>query len=81
MTRRKTPEEYLNECKEKGLDLPIEDYKGSKIKIKHRCKEGHIYYQIPNDHLKGIGCRDCGIILRCSKQKKTAKEYIKECKE
>ena len=28
MPRKKTPEEYYNECKEKGLDLPIEDYKG-----------------------------------------------------
>lgn len=81
MTRKKTPEEYYDECKEKGYDLPIENYRGSKIKIKHKCSKGHIYYQIPNDHLKGIGCKECGIISRSSKQKKTAREYIKECKE
>ena len=57
--RKKTPEEYYNLCKEKGYDLPIEDYKGSKIRIKHRCKIGHVYEQRPNNHLNGASCPFC----------------------
>lgn len=61
-TKKKTSEEYYNECKEKGLDLPIEDYINSRTKIKHKCSNGHIYKQIPNDHLRGKGCKECYII-------------------
>ena len=76
MPRKKTPEEYLNECREKGLDLPIEDYKGVNVKIKHKCKYGHIYPQKPNGHLDGNGCPICS-----GNNKKTPEEYVKECKE
>ena len=63
-TRRKTPQEYYNECKEKGLDLPIEDYINNSTKIKHKCFRGHIYKQIPKDHLSGKGCKECYTIER-----------------
>ena len=76
MPRRKTPEEYIKECKDKGLDLPIEDYVNATTKIKHRCNKGHIYKQTPSHHLGGRGCPYCkGLFL------KTPEEYIKECKE
>lgn len=71
-----TPKEYLTLCKERGYDLPIEDYKNSKIKIKHRCSKGHIYEQTPHDHLKGNGCFICN-----GNFKKTPKQYYKECKD
>ena len=74
--RRKTPEEYYKECKEKGYDLPIEDYKGVNIKIKYKCNKGHIYSQLPSNHLKGQSCPICG-----GTRKKTSEEYYKECKE
>ena len=75
MPRKKTPEEYYNDCKEKGLDLPIEDYKGSKVKIKHKCKNGHIYEQTPTHNLSGIGCHFCNGGI-----KYTPSNYINECK-
>ena len=59
MSKAKTPQEYYNECKEKGLDLPIEDYVNNRIKLKHRCKNGHIYLQNPCSHLRGQGCPIC----------------------
>ena len=77
MPRMKTNEEYIQECKDKGLDLPIEDYKGNKVKINHKCKHGHIYPQRPNDHLKGIGCPICSN----DNKKKTPEDYLKECKD
>ena len=75
--KRKTPKQYLKECEDKGLDLPIEDYQTNKIKIKHKCKNGHVYYQTPSHHLKGQSCPYC----KNTKQKKTPKQYIQKCKD
>ena len=75
--KRKTPKQYLKECEDKGLDLPIEDYQTNKIKIKHKCKKGHVYYQTPSHHLKGQSCPYC----KNTKQKKTPKQYIQKCKD
>ena len=74
--KHKTPEEYYQECKDKGLDLPIEDYVNNSTKIKHKCiKCGNIYYQRPHAHLNGNGCPFCKGI-----KKKTSEEYYQECK-
>ena len=73
--RRKTNEEYIEECKQKGYDLPVEEYKGSHTKINHKCKKcGNIYEQKPNDHLRGVGCPYC-----YGNNRKTTKQYIDEC--
>ena len=76
MVRRKTNEEYINECKQLGIDLPIEEYKGAHTPIKHKCKQGHVYKQKPNNHLSGNGCPKC-----YGTPKKTIEEYIQECKQ
>ena len=81
MPRKKTLEEYLKECKEKGLDLPIEDYVNNKTKIRFKCSRGHIYIQRPDHHLDNHGCKFCATIKLSNKRRKTTKEYIKECKE
>lgn len=57
--RRKSSEEYIQECKSKGLDLPIEDYVNAITKIKHRCSRGHVYEQRPDDHIHDKGCSIC----------------------
>lgn len=46
MVRRKTNEEYLQQCKNLGYDLPIEKYINSITPIKHKCKQGQ--GEIPN---------------------------------
>jgi len=38
-----------------------DDYVNSYTKIKILCKCGHIFYQRPNDHLRGSGCPKCKI--------------------
>ena len=74
----KTPDKYYNECKEKGLDLPIEDYVNATTKIKHKCNKcGKIYDQKPNNHLQGQECPYCSGVIK----KTNAKYYYKECKE
>lgn len=74
--KKKTPQDYLNECKDKGYDLPIEDYKGVTTKINHKCKYGHIYSQTPSSHLRGQGCPEC-----YGNKQKTPEGYLQECKE
>lgn len=81
MSRKKTPEEYYNECKENGLDLPIEDYVNNKTKIRFKCSRGHIYFQRPDHHLNNHGCKLCATIKLSNKRRKTTKQYIQECKE
>ena len=76
MPRRKTTEEYIQECKDKGYDLPIENYINSSTEIKHKCSKGHTYFQIPNNHLKGHGCPIC-----YGNQKKTPESYLNGCKD
>lgn len=81
MPRMKTNEEYIQECKDKGLDLPIEDYKGALTKINHKCKNGHVYGQLPSSHLQGVGCPTCGWVASNNKRRKTNRDYLKECKD
>ena len=80
MTRKKTNEEYIQECKDKNYDLPIEEYINALTKIKHKCSNGHIYKQTPSSHLSGCGCPKCKKLLEVKKRTKTNEEYIEECK-
>ena len=75
MVKRKTSEEYYQECKAKHLDLPIEDYVNNRTKIKYKCKQGHIYEQLPSIHLRGHGCPVC-----YGNKKKSSNDYYNECK-
>ena len=73
----KTDKCYLQECKQKGLDLPIEPYVNNIKKIRHKCSKGHIYEQTPRDHLRGSGCPYCS-----GQAKRVDKEYyLVQCKE
>lgn len=82
--KRKTTEQYKQECKEMGYDLPIEDYINGHTKIKHRCKKcNNIYSQTPAHHLEGRGCKKCAIeytasLTRVSKTKREYKIYCKK---
>lgn len=60
MTKKKTTQEYINECKQGGFDPPIEQYINCYTKIKHKCNKcGFVYPQTPSNHLKGKGCPKC----------------------
>lgn len=60
MGKRLTNKDYIDECKEKDLDLPIENYVNAKTKIKHICSRcGNIYEQTPYNHLENYGCPIC----------------------
>lgn len=68
---------FVKECKLKGLDLPVENYKGANKLIKFKCQQcGGLYTQTPSAHLKGEGHFKCN-----GGHKKTPKEYFTECEQ
>jgi len=59
---KKTTEQFIadaNKVHNKVFDYSLSIYNGSKIPIKIKCPNGHIFEQKPNDHLNGFGCRIC----------------------
>ena len=75
-TKKKIPKDYYDECVKLGVDLPIEDYRGNNKLIKHVCKNGHVYLQEPNVHLRGYGCSICS-----DNYKPTPQEYYNRCEQ
>ena len=73
-TMKLTMKQYIERCKELGIDLPIrgEKYINNKTKIKHMCRQcGNIYEQAPKPHLQGQGCPACGALKRAESNRKT----------
>lgn len=76
-SQMKTNAQFVQECKDKGLDIPFDTYKGATTKIRFICSIcGKLYPQEPYAHLKGEGHYKCN-----GGHKKTTREYIEECKE
>lgn len=64
MSRKLTTEDFKS--RSRGIhgdkyDYSLVKYEHSKIKIKIICSKHGIFEQIPNTHLRGIGCSKCGI--------------------
>ena len=82
MPRRLTHEEFMEKFYEKNENAEnieiLGEYKGSKIKIKCKCKiDGYEWEIRPNDLLKGIGCPKCAGKIK----NKTTEYFINELKE
>lgn len=70
-------------CKAKQVhndkyDYSKSDYKGVKVKLKIICKNGHEFYQTPNDHLCKHGCPFCTVTI--SEAHEELIDFIKEDK-
>lgn len=79
MPRRLTTEEFIFKAKLKHGDFYIYSsttYKNSKKKLIIICPIHGKFYQIPNDHLSGHGCSDCGDILCNETKHYTQDEWI-----
>jgi len=59
LSKRKPHAQYVTECEERDLDLPVEEYATGNNLLKHRCKRNHVYSQRPSSHLSGSGCTYC----------------------
>ena len=81
MGRKKTHEEFMRDFYKKNSNAEnieiLGEYKGSKIKIKCKCKiDGHEWEVVPNSLLSGYGCPKCSGNI-----KKTTEEFKQEMKE
>lgn len=54
----KSNNKYKLEIAALGIES-LEPYKGSKTKILHQCKQGHLWYAKPEHILSGRGCSKC----------------------
>lgn len=77
MTRKLTPEQFLNKFYEKNKhaqDIELmEDYINRKTKMRCKCKKcGHEWEAFPGNLLNGAGCIKCSIIERT----KTHEQFI-----
>jgi len=80
--RRKTHEEYVQDLKDKRIKVfPLESYKGSDIKIKHKCQCGNTWDVKPNHVLRGVLCWDCKKKFYTNSFKKTHEDYVQELKD
>ena len=55
-------------------------YKSSKIKVVITCPTHGDYDQMPNSHLAGNGCKECGTIRGSSAVRKTSQMFIEKAK-
>ena len=54
-------------------------YVNSQTKVKILCKEHCIFYQTPNKHMSGKGCKECGFISSSLKQRFTLNLFVNKC--
>jgi hypothetical protein len=76
---RKTNDQYVTQCIDKGLEIPVDSdenrYVNTHTPILHVCKKGHSpYKQSPNNHIRGQGCPVCAGV-----KVKTYNQYHQEC--
>lgn len=76
-----TNEEFLLELSNKNIPhIPLEEYKGSQVKIKFLCTNGHIFETRPASVLRGTGCPYCAnqkILEGYNDFATTHKEFLK----
>ena len=61
-------------------DYSLVEYIDNKVPVKIFCPTHGQFEQIPNSHLRGSGCYDCGYEKLARKFSSTSEEFIKRCK-
>lgn len=81
MTRKKTTEEFIADAIAKHGDIFIYNkvrYDGAKKKVVIGCTKHGEWQALPNDHLNGSGCPECGIENRSDKRRKSEQRVRQE---
>jgi hypothetical protein len=76
---RKTTETFIAEAKEVHGDTylyPNTVFVSQYKKVEIECRIHGTFTQLPNNHLAGKGCRECGIEVRAAKQRKLYQTFI-----
>lgn len=78
MSKKKTHEEYISEVQKKNPNVEVvEEYRGKREKILHRCKVcGHQWPVYPGSILQGYGCPKCGRIKQANSKKMSHEKYL-----
>lgn len=72
--------EKANKLHNNKYDYSKVEYKGNKIKVCIICPIHGEFYQSPNTHLRGIGCKQCGIEVRTAKRSMKLDEFIEKAR-
>ena len=81
--RKKTTGKFIEEAKQihnNRYDYSKVEYATNDTKVCIICPEHGEFWQTPSSHLKGCGCRKCGITIGSLKQVKKINEFIKKAK-
>jgi len=81
---RLTTKEFIEKAKRihgNRYDYSLVKYEKQKIKITIICPIHGEFEQVPNDHLNGYGCYDCGNELRIKKLSSNTNDFIKRSKQ
>ena len=81
MKKRITTIEFIERAKQihgDKYDYSRVEYTNDKTKVCIICPEHGEFWQKPNNHLNGKGCKKCGIIKRCLKRSKGKDAFIKD---
>ena len=84
MAKKLTTEEFIEKAKEvhgDKYDYSLSDYVASKQMITVICRIHNTFELSPNSHLRGNGCKACGVELRASKQRGDRELFLKKAKE
>ena len=81
--KKDTTDEFIEKARKvhgDKYDYSEVDYQGNKKKVKIICPTHGIFLKTPNDHLSGVGCRDCTSEERVKKQTKSLEDFIQDAR-
>ena len=84
MSKRLTKEEFVEKARKvhgDKYDYSKVEYQDNRTKVCIICPQHGEFWQKPNDHLNGCGCKPCSLITRSIKQKMTQEEFLSRAKE
>lgn len=84
MSKKKTKEEFIKAAKEKHgdkYDYSKVDYVSAHTKVCIICPNHGEYYQEPNSHIRGAGCKKCANEATGERYRSSKEEFIKKANE
>jgi hypothetical protein len=77
--KNKSTEQFITEAQlvhDFKYDYSLTQYTHSNVKVDVVCHLHGIFHISPNAHLRGEGCKLCGILRRGAKNNKTTQDFI-----
>lgn len=84
MSKKLTREEFESKARcvhGDKYNYDLVTYINNRTKVGIVCSEHGVFNIIPNSHLNGRGCKQCGIESRANKNRRTLPYFLKKCRE